>query len=561
MRVLAAFVLLCAFCLPPAAALETARQLAQGGAPRLALSRVEQFQPRDARDPRWAEWEALRLGLLVTLGRQQDALARAAALPQQMPERELREALHAAAQAGIAAGQGGATRAYAAHLLWRLGASTDETRALRLLVIESYLAERNGEEAFRAMLRYTQDYQPIERPVAGRFVEALLDLGMEREAANWLARLEDTSAAKLLLRLKTNLLSPEEAVAQARAQLAKGGNAGGNAGGNSGYWQVIAEAAARQGNRTLRLEALERQLAAAKDGALQAQALWRAYSAGAQDLANQNQLLTGDDNAWSDFAARRLGADPFLSRAFYATLAQRGRAPAARQNAQLQLAYSLQQAGLERAALRLFEHAPFAAAALDPQARYLLGAMAETHNEPALAARFWDGLAVPPGVAPETWLARQALAYWGAGSSDTALATLKQATESKRALPPEAMQRGLTLAREMLAAGRLDLADQALAALLPLAEPAQKRDVLFSLGRIAEASAQFGPAADYYLRAALLAESRAPDALALQARLAAALNLARVGYKQDARAQFEWLLRNSRDAAQLEIARRELAKL
>lgn len=553
MRVLAAFVLLCAFCLPPAAALETARQLAQGGAPRLALNRVEQLQPRDARDPRWAEWEALRLGLLVTLGRQQDALARAAALPQQMPERELREVLHAAAQAGIAAGQSGATRAYAAHLLWRLGASTDEARALRLLVIESYLAERNGEEAFRAMLRYTQDYQPIERPVAGRFVEALLDLGMEREAANWLARLEDTSAAKLLLRLKTNLLSPEEAVAQARAQLAKGGT--------PGHWQVIAEAAARQGNRTLRLEALERQLAAAKDGALQAQALWRAYSAGAQDLANQHQLLTGDDNAWSDFAARRLGADPFLSRAFYAYLAQRGRAPTARQNAQLQLAYSLQQAGLERAALRLFEHVPFAAAALDPQARYLLGAMAETHNEPALAARFWDGLAAPPGAALETWRARLALAYWGAGNSDAALAALRQATESKRALPPEAMQRGLALAREMLAAGRLDLADQALAALLPLAEPAQKRDVLFSLGRIAEATAQFGPAADYYLRAALLVESRTPDALALQARLAAALNLARVGYKQDARAQFEWLLRNSRDAAQLEIARRELAKL
>ena len=557
MRVPAAFVLLCAFCLPPAAALETARQLAQGGAPRLALNRVEQLQPRDARDPRWAEWEALRLGLLVTLGRQQDALARAAALPQQMPERELREALHAAAQAGIAAGQGGATRAYAAHLLWRLGASADEARALRMLVIESYLAERNGEEAFRAMLRYTQDYQPIERPVAGRFVEALLDLGMEREAANWLARLEDTSAAKLLLRLKTNLLSPEAAAAQARAQLAKGGNAGGN----PGYWQVIAEAAARQGNRTLRLEALERQLAAAKDGVLQAQALWRAYSAGAQDLANQNQLLTGDDNAWSDFAARRLGADPFLSRAFYAYLAQRGRAPVARQNAQLQLAYSLQQAGLERAALRLFEHAPFAAAALDPQARYLLGAMAETHNEPALAARFWDGLAVPPGAAPETWQARLALAYWGAGNSDAALAALKQATESKRTLPSEAVQRGLALAREMLAAGRLDLADQALAALLPLAEPAQKRDVLFSLGRIAEATAQFGPAADYYLRAALLAESRAPDAAALQARLAAALNLARVGYKQDARTQFEWLLKNSRDAAQLEIARRELAKL
>ncbi|MBI1964846.1 MAG: hypothetical protein HYS46_01215 [Betaproteobacteria bacterium] len=557
-RTLIAFLLLFALYLPPAAALETARQLAQGGAPRLALNRVEQLQPRDARDPGWAEWEALRFGLLGTLGRHQDALARAAALPREMPERELRVVLLAAARAGAAAGQGGAARTYAAHLLWRLGASPDEARALRLLVIESYLAEKNGEEAFRAMLRYTQDYQPVERPVAGRFVEALLDLGMEREAANWLARLEDTSAAKLLLRLKANLLSPEAAAAQARAQLAKVSVTGGGA---PGFWQVIAEVAARQGNRTLRLEALERQLAAAKDGAAQARSLWREYSAGAQDLANQNQLLTGDDNAWSDFAARRVSAEPFLSRAFYAYLAQRGRTPAARQNAQLQLAHSLQQAGLERAALRLFEHAPFTAAALDLQARYLLGAMAETHNEPALAARFWDGLAAPPGEALETWQARLALAYWGAGNADATLAALKRATAGGRAFPSEAMQRGLLLAREMLAAGRLELADQALAALLPLAVPVQRRDILFSLGRIAEATAQFAPAADYYLRAALLAGSRAPDALALQARLAAALNLVRAGYREDARAQFEWLLRNSRDAAQLEIVRRELAKL
>lgn len=47
----------------------------------------------------------------------------------------------------------------------------------------------------------------------------------------------------------------------------------------------------------------------------------------------------------------------------------------------------------------------------------------------------------------------------------------------------------------------------------------------------------------------------------LHYRLLAALNLARAGYKDDARTQFEWLLRNSKDAAQLELARRELEKL
>jgi hypothetical protein len=52
-----------------------------------------------------------------------------------------------------------------------------------------------------------------------------------------------------------------------------------------------------------------------------------------------------------------------------------------------------------------------------------------------------------------------------------------------------------------------------------------------------------------------------PDALARQARLAAGLSLARGGYRDDARAQFDWVLRNSRDPVQRDVARRELKKM
>src|SRR5262245_53029434 len=58
----------------PAAALETARNLAASGAPHLALARVEQLQPRESSAPGWAEWEALRLTLLVELKRYGEAL-------------------------------------------------------------------------------------------------------------------------------------------------------------------------------------------------------------------------------------------------------------------------------------------------------------------------------------------------------------------------------------------------------------------------------------------------------------------------------------------------------
>ena len=48
--------------------------------------------------------------------------------------------------------------------------------------------------------------------------------------------------------------------------------------------------------------------------------------------------------------------------------------------------------------------------------------------------------------------------------------------------------------------------------------------------------------------------------LMISGERAAALNLAQAGYREDARAQFQWLLKHATDPAQLEIVKRELAK-
>src|SRR5690349_12251635 len=132
MRILIASVILAAGCVTPAAALETARSLAAAGAPHLALTRIEQLQPRDTGAPRWAEWEALRIGLLVELKRNDEALRRAAELPANLPQPALRQCLLPATRAAVAAGQGATARAYAARLLWQLEATAEEARAIRL---------------------------------------------------------------------------------------------------------------------------------------------------------------------------------------------------------------------------------------------------------------------------------------------------------------------------------------------------------------------------------------------------------------------------------------------
>src|SRR5688572_23275465 len=189
----------------------------------------------------------------------------------------------------------------------------------RMLVIESYLAESKAQEAYLLMLRFDQDYKPLEPAIATRFADALLAHRMEKAAVNWLARLDDASAVKLKLLLQTKLLAPESAIAQARAALAKPGSDA------AGYWAVLQQAASLQNNRALQVEALEHQLLLAGDkmpgrAAAAARELWAAYVAAAQDVGNRQQLLLGDEANWSDFAARQLGSNPVIARAFFAAL-------------------------------------------------------------------------------------------------------------------------------------------------------------------------------------------------------------------------------------------------
>ncbi len=541
----------------PATALETTRQLLAHDAPRLALDRVEQRQPRETTDAQWAEWEALRLRALFALERYQDVLARTDALPATIPEPERQQALALAARAALQAGQPAQARALVAQVLWQSVALPDTARELRLLVIDSYLAEGNGHAAFRVMLRFAQDYHPLEPATAAHFVDGLLKLDMAREAANWLARLEEGSPARQMLRLKAGLIKPDAAIAQSRAQLPKGDG--------RAHWHVIAEAAALSGKRSVRIEAIEQlvQLAGGREEAgAAATELWRTYQTLAQESANLNQLLVGDDAAWAAYASKRLRPDPFIARAFFAYLAQRARSLEARQAAQLQLVRSLQEGQLEAVVVRLFDQTSTDVTAIDGQARYHLGSIAEARDEAALAARFWEGLAVPAGMTKAEWEARRALVYWRAGNTGEAVKALSAAASEKQSLPANAVQGAIVLGQEMVSAGKPEVADASLPALLLLAGTGHQRELLMALGRAAEAGGLFARAGGYFLQAALAPDSRArPATAAPTARLAAALNLARAGYTRDARAQFEWVIRHSRDPAEREVAKRSLAKL
>ena len=537
-------------------ALQGAQRLAADGSLRLALDVVEKSQPVDPAAARWAEWEALRCVLLARLARSRELLDRVERLPSGSAAPALRECLMPAARAAIGAGQGAAARRHAARLLWQAPASADEVREFRLLVIESHVADRHGEDAYRSMLRFDLDYRPVERRTAARFAAALLDLGMAKEAVNWLASLDDADPVKLRLRLQTGLVEPDAAIKLARAGAAKAPG--------PGWWDVIARAAQIQGNRTLQIEALEQmlQLAPVTDSpAVRIRELWQSYLEMAREVASRNHLLDNDDAGWGAFAASRINSDPIMARAVFAYLARRGSAAEARSNSQLQLELSLQIAKLDLAALRLFSDESIAAASLDPRLRHSLGAVAEARALHATAVRMWQGLAPPPGVSPIEWQLRLAAALVRSGQADAGAALARQVAGATDAWPPELVKRAAALSRELLKAGHAAAAHPLLAALVERTDGLERRRFLFDLGRANDAEGKGLVAAEHYLRCAALADPKPPDALAREARLAAGLSLAQAGYRDDARTQFEWVLRNSRDPAQLDLARRELKKL
>jgi tetratricopeptide (TPR) repeat protein len=462
-----------------------------------------------------------------------------------------------AARAAIATGRAAAARRHAARLLWQGETSGDELRELRLLVIESYVADRRGDDAYRSMLRFDLDHRPVERRAATRFVVALLELGMAKEAVNWLASLDDGEPIKLMLRLQAGLVEPEAAITLARPAAIKRPAAG--------WWGVIARAARMQGSRPLQIEALEQLSQHSPPGdssqAASARDLWQAYFAAARESADRHHLLDNDDAGWGAFAASRVNTDPMMARAVFAHLARRGATPKARTNAQLQLELSLQLVKLDVAALRLFNDADVDVATLDPRLRYSLGGVGETHGLHAAAVRMWQGLELPPGLAPIAWQLRLAAAMVRAGMMDAGVTQITQAVAATNPWPPDVVKRASALSLEFLNAGHPGAAEPLLAALAQRADGLERRQILFNLGRASDAAGKPLTAAEHYLRSATLAESKSPDALARQARLAAGSSLARGGYRDDARAQFEWVLRNSRDPAQLDVARRELKKL
>lgn len=333
--------------------LPLAQQLYQNGAPHLALARVVRDQPPAPDAPNWFEWESLRLTLLSQLGRPGELLQRIKLVPANAPREFLQKAHGHAGWAHLGRGEGTAARGYFARLLWQYPLSASDHQWARRLVIRSYLVEHKPDEAYRAMLRYQQDFAPLPREVAAEFAQGLLGEGRASEAMTWLAELDPNSPTALSLHMKVGLVTPEAAIEQAMLALqAQPGSAA--------YTGIVADAAELSRNERLRMETLE-QLLNAEEAPAQARmdALWRGYVAQGEAAGNRAQLLQGDDASWLAMGAGMASADPLESRAVHAYLITRAASPESRELAQARLFAGLVAGKREMAAVRLLAAAPW----------------------------------------------------------------------------------------------------------------------------------------------------------------------------------------------------------
>jgi hypothetical protein len=542
--------------------LDTTRSLAQAGAVQLALRRIDTLQPQDAAARPWVEWETLRLQLLARLNRNDELLQRAGVLPSTVPL-AARAGLHArAAQAALTLGRTAVARDHAARALWSPGLAAGTLRELRLLVIRSYVRDASpkgtsfgarGDDAWRSILRFEQDYRPLDAATASVFVDALLDLTLTREALAWLNLLEERGPTKLRLRLHTGVVTPQDAETQARAALGRSED--------PAWWRILLEAAERQNNGALRIAALE-QLLETKAGAdteipdIDASSLWETYISHARAAANSHQLLAGDDASWLEFALRRRAAEPAEARAYLAYLASKARDPKVQQTAQIRLAADFAEAKLPRTGLRVFAARPADAGVLAVATRHTLGALAETAGDPVRALQYWQGLPAPDGMPAAIWSLRMCALALRAGRTEAAIDIAGPLAVERSVIPAVQLPEWITLAQQFIDHGLHDAARALFDRVLPYADAAQTRLLLSGIAQSHEVPGQPLQAADYYLRLAL----QAPEtgAAATGARLKAGFSLARAGLREDAKAQFEWLLKNASEPAHIAVARREL---
>ncbi len=552
--------------------------LAKAGAPTLALSMMNRYQPDSATAPAaWTSWERVRLEILREDGRWRDIVNRVKQLPEELPADFLTWARTQQALAHLQLGEGAQARALLRSLIW--DAEQRGHRELfatwRRLVIESYLADGYLQDARTALLRYSQDYG--EQTSEERLLRArvLLRVGESQAVGRVLG--PETSAEAQALRMMARLQSDEPAAGKVRVQAQQLARKKATSEiDRARLWYVAASAAGQEGDYIKQAWYLERALIrrhvlGERDRVFRFDGddLWQAYLNLGQVLGNRAQLLIGEDSSWLEAAETAQSAkkkQPMQARAYYAVVALEGLTAEARDLAHRKLTASLLAEsegevivdGLYLSSKRF--HNP---ANVPLSIRHVLASHALGRGQIKLASQLMAGLSVPPeGVDAFVWQLRRARVHIVGGQEDEGIDALYSLLAQLKTLDKTQADRFMQVLFDLQTVKRHQAAINLFVAVQPrLSDAQQRREVLFWQADSHKALAEYEQAAWLYLRSATLLDPYAFDPWAQTCRFHAAEALADAGLVKDARTIYQELLRLTSEQDRRIVLRHKLQQL
>ncbi|TNF33849.1 MAG: hypothetical protein EP315_07955, partial [Gammaproteobacteria bacterium] len=205
----------------------------------------------------------------------------------------------------------------------------------RRLVIRAYLNMNQVQDAQHAMRRFLQDYGDMtaEDELQWKITQAQLFMraGHAADAVRVLEKLDDKEVVPLMLlaKFQAHLLTAEAIERHIKQSLKKDKP---DVATQRLYWYVLLSVASAKQDKLSQVTALE-MLLQLKGIAqiseffpearnhIHADALWRAYEDLGLEIANEQKLLRGDDEAWYVLASNWFEKDTIRARALFAVLA------------------------------------------------------------------------------------------------------------------------------------------------------------------------------------------------------------------------------------------------